>query len=60
MEKIILRDRFFCCKMCGVVFQDFSTVTIDHIVPISKGGTNDLGNLQLACSDCNAAKGDKV
>lgn len=33
---------------------------IDHIVPISKGGTNDEENLWLLCESCNAAKSDKT
>lgn len=30
---------------------------IDHIIPVSKGGTNDLINLVTSCSDCNLGKG---
>ena len=30
---------------------------IDHIVPVSAGGTNELSNLALACARCNVAKG---
>ncbi len=32
---------------------------IDHIKPRSKGGTNELGNLQLTCEICNSKKADK-
>lgn len=32
---------------------------IDHIKPISKGGTNEKTNLQLTCEPCNLAKGGK-
>ena len=32
---------------------------IDHIIPQSVGGCDDLGNLVLACSACNLAKSDK-
>lgn len=35
-------------------------LTVDHIVPISRGGTNDIGNLQPLCRHCNAAKSDKI
>lgn len=39
--------------------KDFELMTIDHIVPKSKGGTNDIGNLQPMCHTCNAKKADK-
>lgn len=32
---------------------------IDHIIPRSRGGQNDHGNLRLLCITCNAAKGAK-
>lgn len=35
----------------------FRNMTIDHIVPRSKGGTDDSDNLQLLCGACNSAKG---
>lgn len=34
--------------------------TVDHIVPVSKGGTNDLGNLRAMCRPCNSKKGAKL
>lgn len=33
---------------------------IEHIIPLSKGGTNDEANLWLACPLCNRYKGDKT
>ena len=33
--------------------------TVDHIIPISKGGSDDLDNLALACFHCNRHKSDK-
>ena len=32
---------------------------IDHIKPRSKGGQNEMSNLQLTCENCNSAKGDE-
>jgi hypothetical protein len=45
------------CKLCGnfVSYEDF---TIDHIIPLAKGGTNDINNLQCACKVCNNIKTD--
>lgn len=32
---------------------------VDHIVPVSRGGTNQRNNLAWVCAECNAQKGDK-
>lgn len=32
--------------------------SIDHMIPVSRGGTHDLDNLCLACVNCNQLKGD--
>ena len=42
----IVREQGYRCFNCGVV-NPF--LTIDHIVPTTKGGTSDLDNLQLLC-----------
>lgn len=34
------------------------TATVDHLIPVAKGGTNDDDNLVLACTYCNCAKAD--
>lgn len=43
------------CYMCGV-----AATTIDHVIPLSKGGTNWPANLRPACKPCNSAKGTKI
>jgi hypothetical protein len=35
----------------------FIPPTVDHVVPISAGGSNDHENLQLLCAPCNSSKG---
>lgn len=47
------------CVGCQEFFR-FRNLTIDHIVPRSKGGTNDPDNLQLLCGACNSTKGDRT
>ena len=42
----------------GLFTQDFVPMTIDHIIPRSKGGPNNQGNKQIMCYNCNAEKGD--
>lgn len=43
------------CQLCGTM----EKITIDHIIPLSKGGTNDISNLQPLCIHCNTSKGNK-
>ena len=45
------------CAICGNPVK-YKKMTIDHIVPLSKGGTNGMDNLQLACKRCNLMKAD--
>ncbi len=40
--------------------EEFELMTIDHILPKSKGGKDTLENLQPMCHSCNAQKADKV
>lgn len=44
------------CAVCGSNKQ----ITIDHIIPISRGGTHSIGNLQPLCKSCNSSKHQKV
>ena len=43
------------CQECGTM----KKLTIDHVVPISKGGTHSIGNLQSLCLSCNSSKNNK-
>lgn len=45
------------CHYCGIILTG-RTATADHIIPKSKGGTDHVSNLVLACKTCNAEKGD--
>jgi len=45
-----------CCLCCGKK----TTLTIDHVIPLSRGGSNDIGNIQPLCLSCNCKKSDKT
>ena len=45
--------------LCNVCKQHLAAYEIDHIVPLSKGGSNWPANLQLLCRHCNRTKADK-
>jgi 5-methylcytosine-specific restriction endonuclease McrA len=51
----ILQKYKFTCQKCG----SKEKLTIDHIKPISKGGTDDFNNLTILCKSCNSRKGAK-
>lgn len=44
-----------CCLCCGIQ----SKLTPDHIVPLSRGGSNAIDNIQPLCMGCNLKKGTK-
>lgn len=51
----VFRRDGFACRYCGATASD-TTLTIDHVVPIALGGTDEPGNLVTACAPCNAGK----
>ncbi len=53
-EYVLDRDRH-SCQSCGIS----ETLTIDHIIPLNLGGSNDLSNLQTLCQSCNSSKRDR-
>lgn len=55
-EQIIARDK--CCQRCGKGPPDV-VLHIDHIIPFSRGGSNDADNLRALCAPCNMSKGAK-
>jgi 5-methylcytosine-specific restriction endonuclease McrA len=57
-----LLERFPFCVYCRSPLRINSTnpchrPTLDHVLPISRGGDNSPGNVRLACACCNLSKG---
>ena len=59
------------CQLCGRHTRFFNSAfdtpfcdgpragSVDHLVPVSKGGTDDPSNLRWACRTCNCARGNR-
>jgi len=58
-QAIYNRDGF-CCAYCGASAEDGTLLTLDHVLAVELGGTNDPTNLVTACFSCNSAKQDKT
>ncbi|CQR75081.1 HNH endonuclease [Sporomusa ovata DSM 2662] len=64
-KKIYKRDKAIC-QICGEYVEYDKTptnpmgATIDHIIPLSKGGLHCMSNCQLAHRRCNSLKGSKI
>lgn len=53
----LLYDKYgTTCRYCNKRL-DVNTLVLDHIIPISKGGTSNVDNLQIICSTSNSMKG---
>lgn len=48
------------CFICKSSFTHKDKITIDHWIPLSRGGSWDLNNLRIAHKKCNAWKGDRI
>lgn len=57
-ENVIWRDKGVC-QYCSK-YHNYGELTIDHIVPRSRGGKNTWTNLVTCCKKCNQAKGSKT
>lgn len=54
------------CGIClelidpGLKWPDRMSTTLDHVIPLSRGGTHEPGNVQLAHAVCNCRKNDRI
>lgn len=58
-HEVFKRDNYTCVE-CGAKKDDGATLHVDHIIPVSRGGTDELSNLQTLCSDCNLNKSNMI
>ncbi|MGK7932771.1 MAG: HNH endonuclease [Microcystaceae cyanobacterium] len=55
VRKYVFQRNNYQCQSCGKTYQE-TDLQIDHIIPLAKGGSNDISNLQTLCSRCNQRK----
>jgi 5-methylcytosine-specific restriction endonuclease McrA len=53
---VFARDRW-TCQYCGT---ERRSLTVDHVVPRSKGGVSSWDNIVTCCAPCNRRKGDRL
>lgn len=51
----VLRRDNHTCRYCGASAPDVH-LTVDHVLPVALGGTDEATNLVAACADCNSGK----
>lgn len=64
-KKIYTRDGWIC-QLClesvdpTLKFPEYLSPTLDHVIPLAKGGTHEPANVQLAHFICNSRKSDRM
>jgi len=53
---VFKRDRYQCC----ICHRSGVELEIDHVIPVSRGGSNSIDNLQALCIPCNRGKSDSM
>ncbi len=58
VRKQVLAEYNTCCAACGCT--DTEALQIDHVIPQSKGGSDEIDNLQVLCYVCNVTIKNKI
>jgi 5-methylcytosine-specific restriction endonuclease McrA len=59
---LFARDRYRCqyCGRTAIELKPREGLTRDHLIPLSRGGTNDWSNVVTACAPCNTRKANRL
>lgn len=55
-----LEEFGYSCAYCLKPESEVGKMTVDHMTPLSRGGSNDVDNLVPCCRSCNSSKNDKT
>lgn len=59
VKKYVFQRDKYQCRSCGKTTVE-TNLSIDHIIPLARGGQNDISNLQTLCFTCNQQKTDNI
>ena len=60
IKRQLINSKGAICGICGKPITNMKDCTIDHIIPVSKGGQTTIDNCQLAHFWCNQEKDDQI
>ena len=61
IQRLVRQRAEHLCEYCHTSEQwQYVRFTIDHVIPLARGGSDDPDNLALACFHCNRRKGNKL
>ena len=59
LRRAVFERDNYTCQYCGCSGEE-AELEIEHVIPVSKGGNNDIHNLATACRVCNRSKGARI
>lgn len=59
IKRQLINSKGNLCALCGKPIENMKDCTIDHIIPVSKGGLTTVENCQLAHRKCNLKRGNQ-
>ena len=60
IRKQLINSKGAVCSICGKPIKNMKDCTIDHIIPVSKGGLTTIENCRLAHLKCNQLRGNDI
>ena len=60
VKACVWRMTYGKCWYCGANLNPFDNLVIEHVIPLTRGGVDDVRNLVPSCNYCNQSKGAKL
>ena len=60
LQRVVARVQGYICPICGKPTERRRGLSLDHVIPRSRGGADRLGNLIVAHVRCNSRKGNRM